>query len=237
MALESVIYLSNVRLSFPNLVEPQKTTNNNVERISYNADFIMEPNHPGFAAFLKRYGELAVDKWKEHAQTVMNMIQQDRKQRCYGQGSERVKKTTFQPYDGYVGMVFISAGNKNPPQMIQADGTPVDPFNTMAYQALARRLYAGCRVNAAIKPWAQDNQHGRGIRCDLVAVQFHADDKAFGEGHVDAAPLFQAQQAPAAAAPQMAPQMPPVPFPSNAMPQPGPAAAAPMPSFLAPRAP
>jgi hypothetical protein len=51
-------------------------------------------------------------------------------------------------------------------------------------------MYGGCRVNAAVKPWLQDNKHGRAIRCDLVAVQFAGDDKPFGEGAVDASNLF-----------------------------------------------
>lgn len=217
MGIENVIYLSNVRLSFPNLVEPQRQKDSKGnDRISYNADFIMAPDHPGFQSFLRKYGELAVDKWKEHAQTVMNMIQNDRKQRCYGMGAERVNKKTFQPYNGYVGMVFLSAGNRNAPQIMQADGNPVDPANTMAYQALARRLYGGCRVNAAVKPWIQDNEHGRGIRLDLVAVQFHADDTAFGEGNIDASSLFSAQQAPQQSAPMMPPvTMPQAPFPAQ----------------------
>jgi len=66
----------------------------------------------------------------------------------------------------------------------------VDAGNTMAYQQLARKMYGGCRVNAAVKPWLQENKHGRGIRCDLIAVQFFADDTPFGEGAVDASNLF-----------------------------------------------
>ena len=145
----------------------------------------------------------------------MNMIQQDRKTRCYGRGEEKISRKTMQPYDGYAGNVYITAGRDTPPQMIQADGTPVDPANTMAYQALARKMYAGCRVNAAIKPWPQDNKVGRGIRCDLVAVQFAADDTSFGEGAVDASNLFGAVAgAPAGMfAPAAAPAAPAMPMP------------------------
>jgi hypothetical protein len=100
--------------------------------------------------------------------------------------------------------------------VIQADGQPIDPANTMAYQQLARKMYGGCRVNAAIKPWPQDNKHGRGIRCDLIAVQFAGDDTPFGEGAVDASGMFGAvATAPAGmfgAAPQGAPAMPTAPF-------------------------
>jgi hypothetical protein len=213
--MSEIIFLSDVRLSFPHLAEPQKQIDAKTgkERISFNCEFIMPQDHPGFAQFMARYGALALEKWKEHAQTVMGMIQQDRKQRCFGMGNEKINKKTFQPYDGYAGNVFITAGRDTAPQMIQADGSPIDPSNTMAYQQLARKMYGGCRVNAAIKPWPQDNKHGRGIRCDLIAVQFFKDDTPFGEGAVDASSLFGAV---AGAAPAgfgaVAPAMPAAPF-------------------------
>ena len=192
MSNESVIYLSDVRLSFPHLIEPQRQVNQTTgkERISYNAEFILPQSNPGLAEFMRVYGELALTKWGEHANQVMQLIQQDRKLRCYGSGDEKVNKKTFLPYDGYQGQYYITAGRDTPPQVIQADGTPVDPQNTMAYQQLGRLMYGGCRVNAAIKPWLQDNTHGRGVRCDLVAVQYLKDDEAFGEGNVDASGMF-----------------------------------------------
>lgn len=214
--MSDIIFLSNVRLSFPHLAEPQRQINEQTgkERVSYNCEFIMPQDHPGFIQFMKKYGELALDKWKEHSQTVMNMILQDRKLRCFGNGAEKVNRKTFQPYDGYVGNVFITAGRDSQPQVIQADGTPVDPTNTMAYQALTRKMYGGCRVNAAVKPWLQENKHGRGIRCDLVAIQFANDDKPFGEGAVDASNMFGAVQAPVeSAAPGVT--MPGMPFPAT----------------------
>ena len=206
-----LIFLSNVTLSFPHLSEPQKQVNEatGATRISYNCEFIMPQDHPGFQQFMQRYAAIALEKWKEHAQAVMQMIQSDRKTRCFGNGNEKINKKTFQPYDGYAGNVFITAGRDLQPQMIQADGTPIDPSNTMAYQQLARKMYGGCRVNAAVKPWVQDNKHGRGIRCDLIAVQFAADDTPFGEGAVDASGLFGA----VAGAPAPAPSPAPMGFP------------------------
>jgi hypothetical protein len=192
--MSDIIFLSNVRLSFPHIAEPQKQQNEatGATRISYNAEFIMPQDHDGFKQFMARYSAMSLEKWKEHANTVMQMIQNDRKTRCYGMGTEKISKKTFKPYDGYgdAGAVFITAGRDSAPQMIQADGSPVDPTNTMAYQQLARKMYGGCRVNAAIKPWLQDNKHGRGIRCDLIAVQFASDDTPFGEGAADASSMF-----------------------------------------------
>ena len=190
------IYLSDVRLSFPHLAEPQKQRNEvtGKERISYNAEFIMPQTHPGWQKTMQVYGQMITATFAEHAPTVMQMIQNDRKLRGFGAGAEKVNKKTFKPYDGYEGGMFITAGSERQPQIIQADGSPVDPANTMAVQQLARKLYGGCRVNAAVKPWVQKNQHGNGFRFDLVAVQFFKDDAPFGEGVVDASGLFGAVQ-------------------------------------------
>ncbi len=207
--MSEVIYLSDVRLSFPNLIEPQKQRNEltGAERISYNCELLMPSSHPGFAKFMQVFASMAAEKGKENAQALMQMVQSDRKTRCFGAGEEKIKKSTFQPYDGYPGNVFLTVGSKNPPQVIQADGKPVDPANTMAYQALTRKLYGGCRVNAAVKPWWQmpnpAKQYGHGIRCDLIAIQFLRDDKPFGEGVVDASGMFGATAAAAPAAPAM----------------------------------
>jgi hypothetical protein len=214
--MSDVIFLSDVRISFPHLAEPQRKINEQTgaERVSWNCEFIMPQNHPGFQQFMQRYAAMAADKWKEHAQAVLGMIQNDRKSRCYGLGEEKVNKKTFKPYDGYAGNAFLTVGSDRQPQMIQADGTPVAAGNTMAYQQLARALYGGCRVNAAVKPWLQDNKHGRGVRCDLIAVQFFKDDTAFGEGGtVDVTNLFGAVAgAPAGfGAVPAAPQMPGLP--------------------------
>ena len=201
--MSDLIFLSNVRLSFPHLAEPQRKVSPETgkERVSYSGDFIMAPDHPGFKQFMAKVNEMALAKWKEHAGTVMGIINADRKLRCYGDGGQKVNSKTFQTYDGYAGQVFITAGRDQPPQIIQPDGTPVDPTNSMAYQALTRNMYGGCRVNVAVKPWLQENKHGRGVRCDLVAVQFAGDDKAFGEGAVDASGMFGAVAAAAPAAP------------------------------------
>lgn len=199
--MSEIIMLSNVRLSFPHLSEPQKDqTNDGKYRVSYNAEFILSKDHPGFKQFMTRIGEMAADKWKEHANNVLGLINKDRKLRCYGDGSEKVNKKTFEPYHGYTGNLYITAGcttiMENPegvakrPQIIQADGSAVDPMNTMAYNQLTRQMYGGCRVNAAVKPWLQENKHGRGVRCDLVAVQFFKDDEPFGAGSEDVSEFF-----------------------------------------------
>jgi len=207
-----VIFLTNVRLSFPHLVDPQvkKNEETGAERTSYNAELLMPPDHPGAAEFMKTVGRMALDKWAEHANTILSMLQNDRKQRCYGKGDERLHKKTLVPYDGHAGMFYITAGRERKPQMIQPSGKPIDSNDSLAYRALASEMYAGCRVNVAIKPWLQDNKHGRGVRCDLVAIQFAGHDAPFGEGAIDASPMFGAVSVPQTAQPE--PSMPLPPF-------------------------
>ena len=219
---EGLVYLSNVRLSFPHIAAPKAQTDGGVPK--YGADFLMPPNDPGFAKFLEVANALAFAKWKEQTNAVLQMIWSDRKARAMGQGQEKVNKTTLKMYDGYEGMVYISAYKDKMPQIIKADGTPVDPANTMECQAEARKMYGGCRVNAVVKPWIQENKHGRGIRCDFVAIQFFADDTPFGEGNIDASNLFGAAPT---AAPAGIPGMPNFGAPA-APPMPG------LPNFAAP---
>lgn len=206
--MSEIVYLSDVRLSFPALAEPQKNKQYPDKPASYNCDFIFDSEqHLGWQQFMQRVAVMANEKWKEHTQTVMQMIGQDRKLRCFGPGSEKINQKTLKVWDGYVGKVFISANkyaDKGMPQMIRDNGQPVDPTNLMEYQAVARKMFGGCRVNAAVKPWLQQNSHGRAVRCDLIAVQFLRGEgpgaEPFGDAHADTTGLFgQVAGAPAAA--------------------------------------
>lgn len=212
--MSDVIYFSNVRLSFPHIAQPQEQVNETtgVKRISYNGELIMPQDHPSFIQFMEQYGKLALNAWKENTPAVMQMILADRKSRCFGRGEEKVNKKTFKPYDGYVGNVYVTIGRDTPPQLIQDNGQPIDPANTMAYQQIARKMYGGCFVNAAVKPWIQQNKHGNGIRCDLIALQFAKDGEAFGEGTADASGMFAAVGNVPAFMQPAAPVMPAAPF-------------------------
>jgi len=196
--MADIILISNARLSFPHIAEPQTQTDKvtGTTRTTYNCDLILEPNSKGYQEFMAQFANLAQIKWKENAQGAMQQIHANRKQRCYGAGEEKVDSKTFQVRSGYANKVYISASNSQMPQIIGADGKATD--NTMAAQALARKMYGGCFVNAAIKPWLQQNATaGIGVRCELVAVQFCADGEPFGEAPIDTTGMF----APVAATP------------------------------------
>lgn len=200
--MAETIQLSNVRLSFPKLVTAEAPQGTPGAAKKFGADFLMAPNHPDHARFMAEVGKVATAQWKENAGTVLQMIQNDRRNRCYGAGTEKIDKKTLKPYVGYGDAVYLTASSNEdrPPLMVRGDGTVVDNANTMERQQLARKLYGGCMVNVALRPWPQDNQFGRAIRCELVAVQFAADGEAFGEAPPDVSGMFGAVAAPAAPA-------------------------------------
>ena len=231
------VRLDNVRLSFPHIAEPQvqKGDDGKEKAPRYNAEFILTPEHPGWARFFQVVNHMAAEKWKEKAQPILQMIQNERKLRCYGWGHEKLRRSTMQPYEGYVGGVYIGASSERMPQIFDAQGNLIPAENTMVCKELARKMYGGSRVNVVMKPWLQENKIGYGVRGDFLAIQFLADDTPFGEGQTDASDLMgatpAAQAAPAGFTPpgmpgapggvpwtvpgqQAAPMgMPPAPFP------------------------
>jgi hypothetical protein len=194
MAANDNVFLSNVRISFPKLVEATipVTTDGSDAKKKFSADFITTPDNAGFKQFMAQYAEAALEKWGEHAKQVMGLIQGDRRMRAYGNGTEKVDKKRFEIYPGYEGFVYItaSANEDRPPQIVNAAGAPVPNSDTMQRQQLARKIYGGCYVNAVVRPWIQDNKFGRAVRAELVAVQFLSDGEAFGGGDTNVDGMF-----------------------------------------------
>jgi hypothetical protein len=210
--MTNTIFLTKVRLSFPKLIEPVAPQTPPGAAAKYGADLIIRPDSPEYAKFMGEVASVATAKWKDMAMLILKNMEMDRKLRCWGNGSEKLKKETMRPYEGYEGMAYIS-GSQNedrPPTMIDKDGNPCDPANTMLRKELARKLYGGCYVNAAVSLWAQDNQFGRAIRCNLLAVQFAEDGVPFGDAAPDMSGLFKPVDTPAAAS--ASPSFPAMPW-------------------------
>ena len=72
------------------------------------------------------------------------------------------------------GMWTVSAREKKRPIVRDKDKSTVD-------SADADKFYGGCWVNLLIRPWVQNNQFGKRVNANFVAVQFVRDDEAFGE--------------------------------------------------------
>lgn len=68
-------------------------------------------------------------------------------------------------------IIAASENAKNPPQVIDRGKKPVKEKDGL--------IYSGCYVNVLISPWKQDNQHGKKINANLLAVQFFREGEAF----------------------------------------------------------
>lgn len=67
--------------------------------------------------------------------------------------------------------VTLNSGNNDQPYVFGPDG------RTRIESRSDCRIYSGCRVNAKVRVWGQNNDYGKKVNCQLVAVQFARDDE------------------------------------------------------------
>lgn len=197
----SHFFITKARLSFPHIISPQAAKNDPAKPGTYGADLILSETSPDWIAFMNHYATTIQEKFKDQAPIVMTLIQAKTKLRCFGNGNEKINGKTGEIYSGYAGNMFISTKTSDyrQPQIINALGQKIDNANAMLYRDLTSKMYAGCYVNAVVKPWIQDNEHGRAYRCELVALQFAADGEHFGKPEADVTDLFGAVDTPTVA--------------------------------------
>lgn len=183
---ESIVSLSNVRISFPHLMAPSAFKEGDTPKFS--AIFLLPPDHPSVAAFQKAVAFVAQEKWKEKANGALEVLKSDRKIRPFSRGEEHVDAKSLTVRPGYEGMFVISARNPSRPQIYKTDGSKVDPENTMEMRSACEKIYGGCYVNAVVKPFAY--KEGIGMACELLGVQFFKDGDAFGAVAADISSMF-----------------------------------------------
>lgn len=172
-AEDHVIMLTNVRLAFPNLFEPQQA--NGQGKPAFSGSFLMPPDHPDIAKVKAAISEVAKQKWGADAtQVLTGLVAADKV--CLHNGETKAQ------YDGYSGNMFVSARGYTRPLVLDANATPLVETDG--------KPYSGCFVNAQVAIWAQQNQHGKRINAQLRGVQFFADGEAFGGGAVASADDF-----------------------------------------------
>ena len=185
-----IILFNNVQCSFPTLKSPKAYQ---ASPPAYSLELInITQDDASLQKFFAAINQLCVDKHKANAQNFLASIANDNQKKCWGQGP-KVNKKTFKPYQGYdEGKFWISAKGKQGtegavrPQIIRSDGKPAKSEEEA--MDLAGKIYGGCRVNVALKPFLRVNYVG--ISCELVAVQFADHGEPFGESFDDVEGLF-----------------------------------------------
>lgn len=79
------------------------------------------------------------------------------------------------------GMWIIKASeNPDRPPKVRDERTKI-----MTPEEILKKIYAGCVVNILIRPWAQNNSHGKKVNANLIGVQFVRDGTRIGEAAID----------------------------------------------------
>lgn len=158
------IRLNNVRLSFPGLFKAEAFKPGDDPK--FKATFLIEKGSANHDIVEKAIAELAKVRWGAKAEAALKGMRNNPNKFCYQDGDTKT-------YDGYEGMMALSAKSTVRPlvidrdrsQLVEADGKP----------------YAGCYVNASVELFGYENS-GNGISASLSGVQFVKDGDAFGGG-------------------------------------------------------
>jgi hypothetical protein len=156
------------RLAFPSLFKMSKVGNTPGAPEKYSAALLIPKDSAAVAAIVQAMKAAAQEKWGAKWENTYNLIKEDGKL-CLQNGDKKADN-----YDGFAGNYSINASSKNRPTVINRDKTPLNESDGV--------VYAGCYVNARVNFWAQVNQYGKRINCELKGIQFVKDGDAFGSG-------------------------------------------------------
>lgn len=178
-ARQDIVVLQNVRLSFPKLWKAEAAVPGSPQK--YSASFLIDPDTPEGKANIKKV-EAALKyvgqkTWADKAERVMKALESGRK--CFLDG-ESATDAEGDVYSGYEGMMYVKAGNKKRPQVLNRDKTPLSEEDGV--------IYGGCYVDAVVSFYAttKKEQGGNGMFATLEVVRFRKDGEAFGAAPIDA---------------------------------------------------
>ena len=159
----ATIKMQNVRLSFPNLF--QTSTFGSDDTGKYDATFILDKKD-----HKETIKEIQADMQALADEKFKGKLPPDDKL-CLKDGDDTLREELHGAYS-------IKASTKKRPMVLNRDKTPIIEEDNL--------IYAGCRVNAIVNLWLQDNKFGKRINCSLDGVQFCAHDDPFGAPPIDA---------------------------------------------------
>ena len=178
-ATPEVIQLTNVRLSFPKLFQPD-------ENGKYGAAFIIDPEttegKAAFTAIVTEARRLAKAEYGSSIPAEMKALFEDSQvmEIMYPKGPICIKDGNKTDYEEYAGKYYLNASNseaRKPKVVKRVDG--------MFVEADADDLYSGCYVHATIALWAQNNEHGKKINANLRTVAKYKDGERLSGGTAD----------------------------------------------------
>lgn len=154
------INLPNVRISYPHLFEPFAYQGQG--KAKYSAKFMLHKvEHKALIAQVaEKIKAMAAESYKDKKVPPADKL-------CMRDGD-------LSGRDEEAGYWVISASEDRRPVVVNRDKSPLVAEDDV--------IFPGCRVNAKIRLWAQDNQYGKRINANLLGVQFVKKDEKLGSG-------------------------------------------------------
>lgn len=158
------IQLKNVRLSFPALWTPEAYQPGDEPK--FKATFLVPKDDPQVALIEAKILAVLKEKYPQKAESIIKTTRNNPNKFCWQDGDTKT-------YDGYEGMMALSAKATTRPTVVGPDKAPL--------AASDGKPYAGCYVNASVDLFTYDNK-GVGVSASLRGVQFLRDGDAFTGG-------------------------------------------------------
>lgn len=155
------------RLAFTDALFTAKPYKND-NKPKHRCKFLTPKESEAAKSILGAIVQVATAAWKESANKELVILKAENKL-CFTDGD-------IKGYEGYPGNYVLSATNKIRPRLLGPNLEPLEEKDGV--------LYSGCYVVAKVGIWAQDNEWGKRINCNLRGVQFYAPGEAFTGGGV-----------------------------------------------------
>lgn len=168
------VQLKNVRLSFADIYKAKRYGGSDGESQSepkFSANALLDPD--------TREGKANIAKMEDAIDYVIDTHKwSGGKTPKFPEAKLPLRDGSNMDYDGYDGMMFVSATNAKKPRILDSDKVDVQEGDDEA-------PYSGCFVDMIVRVWAQDNKFGKRINASLEGIRFRDDGDAFGAAPLD----------------------------------------------------
>jgi hypothetical protein len=186
--------LDKVRLSFSSIF--RTTTDQNGDEC-YKANFINDPSTKEGRLNEKKiqraFKTALTEKFGEKAESIKIS---DPKRLFFRDGETAVSSTTDEVYDGYEGMMFVTAKNKSNTPGKKPSHFPVVDGRRKPVDEDSGLIYDGCYVNAFISVYAVTGKEkgGHGVFATIEGIQFESNGEPFGSAGMSAEQMFEERE-------------------------------------------
>lgn len=174
---EGIIRIDNVRFSYPHVDKPWKKESDKGQA-KYGLVGLMpkETHEEAKVAIAKIMKQMAKDAKITVASNMKFLRDGDANTGMDDDDDDKSENT-------YAGHYFVSARETNRPTLRDKTGKKLDPIEDA--EKILELFYGGAWGHMLIRPWIQNNEHGKRINAGFQGAMFVKDDKAFGQGRID----------------------------------------------------